>query len=79
MGWSKQDIEELRRVTHLVCKDGKESIIGTIRFGTDWNPPMEMGFPAQIVTVMPALHAFTPTGEESLIHSPQFMFAFWMN
>lgn len=67
-------------MTHEVCWKKENSKVLAIRYTKDaYKPPIMQGFPAQVFTIMPALHAFTPTGEPTHIHSSQFMFEFWMN
>jgi len=81
LSWSKEDIELLKQNTVEVCPNPERTIIQSKRFGLGVYDPSigELGFPAQKVVVIPALHAFSYTGRPGHIHDFRFRISLNMN
>ena len=72
MAWSYDDYQQLLASTVKVCMDHNRMLVETWRFKADvYNPPIEMGFPAQLYTLVPALHVYSATGQKTHTHMPE--------
>lgn len=80
MALSWDDFEKLKRGTVDVCWKVEYIQVDGRRFSKDiYDPPVDMGFPAQIYTVMPALHGGSVTGNKVHLHTPNFMVVINLN
>ena len=80
MAWSWDDYQVLLRSTLKVCIDRNESLVEGHRFSADvYNPPHELGLPAQYFKVTPALHGTSITGVKMLMHDPGFVITLHLN
>ncbi len=80
MAWSWDDYEQLLDHTVKVCMDPTMAEVEGWQFRGDiYEPPLEMGLPAQLYIIVPALHTYSPTGQKVHTHDSRFRVSINLN